>query len=129
MFTTGIYINEKDLELDTSDTGTPKKADPSASSAATKTKETMITPPNPSDTNDNNDNKATSTSAINETSGVNHYIPMPIPKPDPVPNPPSSDSVDTGLGPRPEPIARLPSTSLPFKLIWAMMVAPSNPSV
>jgi len=139
MFTTGIYINEKDLDPKTPTNKTaPKKPDPPASSAPTKTKETMTTPPISNDTKDNKDNKVTTTTdgdkvtsatAINKAPGVNHYISMPIPKPDPIPNPPTSDSVDAGLGPRPEPVARPPSTSLPFKLLWAMMVAPSNPSV
>ena len=52
-----------------------------------------------------------------------------IPKPEPVPNPPPSDSVDAGLGPKPEPVPSPPPTSLPFKLIWATIMAPSNPSV
>jgi len=45
MFTTGIYINEKDLESDTSNTAAPKKIDPPVSTAVTEAKGTIRSSP------------------------------------------------------------------------------------
>lgn len=135
MFGPGIYINEKDLEPKTPTAGpTPTKQTNSEDNTGTpKTTETM----NPSSTTtgvkDSKDNKvppttvndkATSTTINKAIASTSH-----IPKSDPIPNLPSSDSVDAGHGPKPEPVTRPPLIPLSFKLIWLAMMAPSHPSV
>ncbi|CAD0101434.1 unnamed protein product [Aureobasidium mustum] len=65
------------------------------------------------------------------------FLSTPVPKPEPVPEPPTSETVDDALGPKPEPIIPGPptpgSSSPPapvfWKVLWASLSAPTNPSV
>lgn len=71
-----------------------------------------------------------------KTTSANGFLPTPVPKPEPVSELPTSETVDDALGPKPEPIPR-PHTSDPYpppapiswKVLWASLSAPINPSV
>jgi hypothetical protein len=116
MFPSGIFVVEHDLH-----STTPTKKDNDNKPTGTGTADHKAITPISSTANGTEDSKATGPANDNKA-------PTAIPKPLPVPQPPSSDSVDAGQGPKPEPVARPPTIPLSFKLIWATMMAPGNPS-
>ncbi|KAH0148156.1 hypothetical protein KCU67_g11566, partial [Aureobasidium melanogenum] len=131
MFSTSIFIVEADLH-DKPATHTSISSNNKSSSNNNGIKSDSDTKAmSPTSTTKNNE-------APVETNPFHSFLFNPIPKPEPVPEPPTSETVDDALGPKPEPIPRPPtptpepyppSAPISWKVLWASLSAPTNPSV
>jgi hypothetical protein len=125
MFSSGIFIVEHDLHSKTLTKKAVNKINPETCSSTPKNDKTKT--PASSTSSGANESQVTSTTNGNKANIATEF--SPIPKSDPIAQPPNSDSVDAGQGPKPEPVTRSPGIPLSFKLIWAIMMAPGNPSI
>ncbi|KAH0370259.1 hypothetical protein KCU65_g2644, partial [Aureobasidium melanogenum] len=121
MFYTSIFVVEADLH----DKSAPhnngsNRSNCNSNNIVTKTIDTKAMTP----TSTTKNNKAPV-----KTNLSHRFLFNPIPKLEPVPEPPTSETVDDALGPEPEPISRPPTPPISWKVLWAPLCAPTNPSV
>ncbi|KAH0027384.1 hypothetical protein KCU78_g3982, partial [Aureobasidium melanogenum] len=120
MFPTSIFVVEADLH-----------DKPATHSNSNNNKGTISVTDTITDTKGNQNNKVSV-----KTASSRRFLFNPIPKPEPVHEPPTSETVDDPVGPKPEPIPRPPTPDpcpppapISWKVLWASLSAPTNPSV
>lgn len=136
MFSTSIFVVEADL-YDKPATNNPsnnndKNNSKLSSNSSNNRKDNISGADTVIDTKPTHNNK------VPVKSNSDHgFLSAPIPKPVPVPEPPTSETVDDALSPKPEPVTPglptpvtyPPSAPVSWKIFWASLSAPTNPSV
>ncbi|KAG9603595.1 hypothetical protein KCU77_g2546, partial [Aureobasidium melanogenum] len=130
MFSTSIFVVEVDLH-DKPATHSSSSSSSRSNSNSNNNKGTISVTNAITDTKGNQNNKVSV-----KTASSRRFLFNPIPKPEPVHEPPNSETIDDPLGPKPEPIPCPPTPDpcpppapISWKVLWASLSAPTNPSV